>query len=441
MRRVYQFRHTRFTKCAAAGRDAETYKAGSGRWQPKFGRPEGHATRAPIAKSPGFGPAFIMIDRRQSVATLTRLDAALGRLCTGIEPVAPHNLLLAEALGSVAAEMPLRHGGWPSCDTAATDGWALRAADIVGASAYSPVPLPVAPAWVEVGSVLPAGCDCVIDAERIVRAGTMLHAVAEALPGEGVRRAGTDISDAAILAAGKRIGVRDLAMARTIGLTRLPVRRPRVHVLAIPAADGHDVTAPLIEALLRNEGADVVMTGVAARDIRSIADAMRGVTSERQCDLLLSIGGTGAGHTDATVTALAESGVVIAHGLAQRPGRTAALARIGSVPAIALPGTPGDALAVWYTAVEPVLDRLTGYRPRETQRLPLTRKIASTVGLAELVALTRSEAGWTPLASGDISLEQWARADAWLCVPEQSEGYAAGTAIDARLFCDGVASV
>jgi hypothetical protein len=66
----------------------------------------------------------------------------------------------------------------------------------------------------------------------------------------------------------------------------------------------------------------------------------------------------------------------------------------------------------------------------------LTRKIASAVGLAELTVLARSEAGWTPLASGDIPLEQWVRADAWLRVSEESEGYAAGSVIEAQWLCD-----
>lgn len=436
MRRVYQFRHTRFTKCAAAGRDAETYKAGSGGWQPKFGSLERRAKRTPIANSPAFGPPFVMTSRRQSVATLTRLDTALDLLCDGIVPVPPRDLPLTEALGCVAADMPPGHRGWPLCDTATADGWALRSADIVGASPYSPVPLPGEPVWVEAGSALPAGCDCVIEAERMAQAGSRFQAVSEALPGEGVRRAATDVSATAVIATGRRIGVRDLAVARAVGLASLPVRRPRVRVLAVSDADGRAVTTRLIAELLHRAGADVAATDAMARDAIAIAATIGKADDNVPCDLLLLIGGTGAGRADATVVALGENGVVLAHGIAQRPGRTAALARAGTVPVIALPGAPSDALAVWYCAVEPVLDRLSGYQRRDVQSLPLIRKIASTVGIAELVVLARHEAGWMPLATGDISLELWARADAWLRVPEESEGYAAGTMIEARCFRD-----
>src|SRR5690349_16191195 len=90
--------------------------------------------------------------------SLTPLDAALGALLDGIEPVAPVELAPADALHGVAAEMP----PLPACpprEIAAADGYAFRAHDLVGASSYSPVPLPAAPAWVEAGDVMPDGCD------------------------------------------------------------------------------------------------------------------------------------------------------------------------------------------------------------------------------------------------------------------------------------------
>ena len=49
--------------------------------------------------------------------------------------------------------------------------------------------------------------------------------------------------------------------------------------------------------------------------------------------------------------------------------------------------------------------------------LPLARKIASSVGIAEIVLLEREDGAWMPLAVGDMSLDAIARADAWLLVP------------------------
>ena len=148
----------------------------------------------------------------------------------------------------------------------------------------------------------------------------------------------------------------------------------------------------------------------------------------------LTVGGSGVGRTDATVTALAQRGEVIAHGIALQPGRTSAIGRIGKTPVIALPGAPDQAFAAWWTLVLPVLDRLSGRRPRKSLNLPLARKIASGVGIAEIVLLERKQGLWVPLAVGDLSLEAIARAEAWLAVPGGSEGFAAGAPVDAYML-------
>jgi molybdopterin molybdotransferase len=73
-------------------------------------------------------------------------------------------------------------------------------------------------------------------------------------------------------------------------------------------------------------------------------------------------------------------------------------------------------------------------RPRETLNLPLARKIASSVGMAEFVLLERSEGAWMPLAVGELSLAAIARAEAFLLVPGGSEGFAAGAPVDAYML-------
>ena len=74
--------------------------------------------------------------------------------------------------------------------------------------------------------------------------------------------------------------------------------------------------------------------------------------------------------------------------------------------------------------------------PRRPVRLPLLRKIASSVGIAEIVLLNRDEDGWLPVAVGEWSLQAIARAEAWLAVPGGSEGFAAGAAVDAYMVRD-----
>jgi molybdopterin biosynthesis enzyme len=371
----------------------------------------------------------LMTPTQRLPAALTSLETALAALLDRLEPVAPRELDLAQALGCVAAAMPPHHA-LPPHDIASSDGWALSARDLAGASSYTPLPLPKPPLWVEAGDAIPQGCDCVVDVDAVDQTGPMFQALTEAIPGQGVRRAGGDIAEGHHLASGRCIGPLDLLLARAARLQRLNVRRPRLRVVDIPAVPGEAVSAKLVADNARAAGAEVICALASGRDAASIARA----ADADACDLLITIGGSGVGRTDATIAALAQRGEVLAHRIALQPGRTAAIASIENIPVIALPGAPASALAAWWTLALPVLDRLSGRLPRSTVTLPLLRKIASTVGIAEIVLLGEREGGWMPLAVGDLSLDAIARADGWLAVPGGSEGFAADTPVDAYML-------
>ena len=252
------------------------------------------------------------------------LDAALAALLQRLRPVAPAELALADALGCVAAEMPPLPL-LPSRDVAASDGWALRASDLVGASSYSPLPLAAPPVWVEAGDPMPDGCDCV----RRRRFG---RSIRPDLPGAGggdpgagrsSRRSAISPRQTFAPIAGRVVAPRDLLIARAARLQRLAVRRPRLRIVNIPA--GERVTGELIAESARAAGADVVLIDAAGRDAASIAKAL----DASACDLLVTIGGSGVGRTDATASALAKCGEVLAHGIALQPGRTSAVGTIG----------------------------------------------------------------------------------------------------------------
>ena len=368
-----------------------------------------------------------MTPNQRLPASLTPLDAALNALLEGLGPVSPTALPLNQALRGIAAEMPPL-SAHPSHDIAATDGFALCARNLAGASSYSPVPLAMVPVWVEAGDAIPDGCDCVLDSDSVDVSGPISQVVAEAIPGQGVRRAGVDIAAGSnLVEAGRRIVARDLLIAHAADIAQLEVRRPRVRIVNVP---GGTATADWIAASARIAGADVISLTATARDTASIAVAI----DVSVCDLQLIVGGSGVGRTDAGVTALAERGEVFAHGIALQPGRTSAVGRIDTTPVVVLPGAPDQAFAAWWTLAMPVLDRLSGRRPRKTLNLPLARKIASLVGVAEFVLLEREQGAWVTLAAGELSLDAIARAEAWLVIPGGSEGSAAGAGVDAYML-------
>jgi molybdopterin biosynthesis enzyme len=339
--------------------------------------------------------------------SLTPLEVALTALLRDVTPAAH-----ASAQGQADATEVPQLASWPPHDIASSDGWAMRASDLVGASSYTPLPLAKALVWLEAGDKIPAGCDCVLDEDAVELIGPIAQVLAEAIPGQGIRRKGGAIADPRRIIDAWRGG--DAA------------HRPLVRLVNVP---GGNITAKFIAYGLRESGVDVSSVEAAARDAASIAAQLDAGNS----DLLIVVGGSGVGRTDASVVALATCGEVIAHGLALQPGRTSAVGRIGQTPVIVVPGAPDQALPAWWAIVLPVLDRLAALE-RGTLILPLARKIASSVGVVEIVLLERSDDTWMPLATGDLPLKTVARADAWLLVPGGSEGYAAGTPAAAYLL-------
>lgn len=365
---------------------------------------------------------------QQLTATLTPLEVALAALLDRARAVAPAELPLAEAVGCVAAEVPKLAVALPPFAVAMVDGWAMRAHDLAGASSYAPLPLAAPPVWIEAGDRVPDGCDCVIDAGGVERNGPVFQVVTEAIPGEGVRRAGADFAaGATTLAGGRPVAAADLVAARAVRRDTLSVRRPHVQVVAVPASDECSDSAELIVALAREAGARVTLATAVARDVTSIATAIGNDAS----DLLLLVGGSGVGRSDAAADALARRGTVVAHGIALHPGRTAAVGHVGATPAVVIPGAPASALALWLALARPALDRLALRAPRQPMVRPLARKIASAIGFAELVLVKAVDGQWLPLAAGDLPLGQIAAADAWLIVPGASEGYAPGAPVGA----------
>ncbi|MEF2549797.1 molybdopterin-binding protein [Aurantimonas sp. A2-1-M11] len=362
--------------------------------------------------------------------SLAGFEAAKAWILEGVAAVAPVDLPLADAVGMVAGDAVFAARAVPARDLAALDGWALASGDLVGASAYAPAMLAPSPVRIEVGEPMPEGCDCVVEAEWVGADGPFAEVTCEAIPGEGVRRAGDDIAEGArVLEPGRRVSAVDIACARALGLVTLPIRRPRLRLVDLACDGSLGLTTGLVSTRAVKAGAETVQVST-ERDAASIAAAMAGDFA----DLVVVVGGTGAGGHDQTAAALARAGTLFAHGLALRPGRTAAIGRIGDTPVIALPGQPDQAMAAWLALAEPLLARLSGARARPAVARPLAHKISSAIGMAELVLLQQAADAWTPLSCGELPLGQLAAANAWCLVAAASEGDAAGTILSGSLL-------
>jgi molybdopterin biosynthesis enzyme len=363
-------------------------------------------------------------ETRQTIARLTPLAELTALMDREVKPVAPRALELTAAAGAILAR-DVAAPAHPKAAIALIDGWALSAEATRDAGGYAPVLLANVPPRVEVGDAVPPGTDCVAPLDIVKVADGRAEVLAAIDPGDGVLPAGGDNSSSQPLRrAGERLRQIDLAACAAAGVPRVTVQQPRLHVAALRRTD-------IIGAAARAIAADIERSGGIVRHDNGTNDFAT-LLNPADADALITLGGTGAGRRDTAVSELHEKGRVAVHGVALTPGETMSFGFIGDRPVLLLPGRLDAALAVWLTAGRHMLRRLAGagLEAREpTERLPLARKVTSTVGLTELIPVRRLGNDVEPLASKYLPFSALTRSDGWILVPSASEGYSAGALV------------
>jgi molybdopterin molybdotransferase len=360
----------------------------------------------------------------QRLSALTPLAEVLARVDALARPVAPREAAVADAEGRVLAADVSVTAARPTAPVALVDGWAVRADAIADASSYAPVLLAVAPTWVDAGAALPRDTDAVLppDAVTISRNGAEAHASVTA--GDGVLGAGADASpDHPLRRAGERLRAADVAALQAAGIARVRLREPRVRVVSTAGAETDAVALAISRAASAH--------GIVVIFVRALERAL----ADEQTDIVITVGGTGAGRNDHSVAMLRRMGEVHIHGFGIAPGESAALGRAKGHPVLMLPARLDAALAAFLIVGGALLRRLTGaLTSAPAMPVRLTRKINSTIGLAEVVPVRCVADGVEPLASGYWPVQALTRADGWVLVPPDSEGFAAGTQLEMQAF-------
>ena len=363
----------------------------------------------------------------QTISRLTPLTDVLAIVDTEVEPVTQRTIEVSAAAGrtlAADASAPAR----PASALALQDGWALSADETLGAGGYAPSPLMRTPLRIEAGQSLPAGTDCVAPLGAVKVIDGRAEALLAINPGDGVLAAGGDSNSAIPLRrAGERLRGTDLAALSATGIARIIVREPRIRVLPLRGSGIINAAARLVTADIERRGGSAKLD----ESGRGLGVAM----AAESADAIVAIGGTGSGRNDNSVQTLAGEGRLAVHGMALTPGETAALGFVGIRPVLLLPGRLDAALSVWLVVGRRLLDQLAAAKSSESEPaeiLPLARKISSTVGLAEIVAVRRNAGQAEPLATKYLPLSLLARSDGWILVPADSEGYPGGSPVQLR---------
>jgi molybdopterin molybdotransferase len=392
-------------------------------------------------------------------AALAWLDAQLGTPGAEILP-------LRMAAGRVLATAVVSEVDVPGFDRATMDGYAVVAESTEGATSYSRLPLVVIgdslpghpfPSSVAIGqsvrimtgAPLPPGCDAVLPAEWIedtAAPDSTVYAIAAVSPGKHVGKQGEDIvRGTTLFEPGRVLRPQDLGVLSSVGAGDVTVfRRPQVRLVItgnelLPSGaqpQGYriaDANGPMLAALVERDGGLVDFPGLVPDECDAIREALHAAA-----DVVIVSGGSSVGIEDLAPTLVARHGELAIHGIAMRPSSPTGLGRIDHRLVFLLPGNPVSCLCAYDFFAGRAIRALGGRSrawPYRQIRARLARKISSPIGRLDYARVRVVDGTVEPLSVGGASvLSSTTRADGFVVVPGDSEGFAPGTDVEVWLY-------
>ena len=189
----------------------------------------------------------------------------------------------------------------------------------------------------------------------------------------------------------------------------------------------------MLIALVTRDGGIAINPGIVPDEPAAILAAM-----QENADVVLVSGGSSVGQEDFAPSLLAKHGELAIHGIAMRPSSPAGMGKLGDKLVFLLPGNPVSCLCAYDFFAGRAL-RLLGGRKKEwsypVHRLPLCRKLVSTVGRVDYARVRIVDGSVEPISiSGASILSSTTRADGFVVVPADSEGYPESAEVDVFLY-------
>lgn len=405
--------------------------------------------------------------RMQGFAMRTLVADALNWIDTHALPLDPETIPLQHCTGRILAADVLAPISVPEFARSAMDGYAVRSAETTGAGDYNPLPLRVigeafpgrafpgevtsgTAVRIMTGAPVPTGADAVLPVEFAQAADQQVNILAPVPCGKNIGTPGEDVqSGQLLLPQRRRLRPQDVAILASVGIAQVAVvRQTRVLILAT----GNELVAPgqTRQSYQIYDANSSMLRGLIERDGGVVADArllpdgrdiLRNLLASSSADIILISGGSSVGAEDHAPSLVRELGDLAIHGLAMRPSSPAGLGKIGQALVFLLPGNPVSCLCAYDFFAGRALRLLAGRGPQwpyPSVTAPLDRKLVSAIGRLDYARVRLHNGKVEPLAlSGASVLSSTVRADGFVVIPEQIEGYAPGTVVKVFLYDPG----
>jgi len=383
----------------------------------------------------------------------------------------PLDVQLVDAVSCVLAEDVKAPFDLPVADLAACDGYAVRTADLVGATPDAPVELSVTeevragdvdPAALVAGSAIriasgapmPTGSDSVVALDFTDHGRAHVAVRTQPAVGENIRRRAEDVERGhVVLRSGTRVGARQVALLAGVGRSRVVVRpRPRVVIISI----GDEIVEPGREArpgTVFDANGHALSTAVADAGAQTFRVAA--VPDERQilsttiedqlvrADLIVTTGGISYGSGDTVREVLGALGTVRFDNVAAWPGHILGVGTVGDgTPIFCLPGDPVSAQVCFEVYVRPALRHMQGWTVlnRPSIQARVDRSWYSPRGRREFVRVRLSgdpRSGYQAKVMGapaSLLLSALAESNALAIVPEDVTNVRAGDSLQCMVL-------
>ena len=404
--------------------------------------------------------------RMRGFAQRHTVDAALVWLDAQLNPLDSEIVPLQHAAGRVLATSITSSVDVPGFDRATMDGYAVVADSTEGATSYTRLPLTVIgdsmpgcafdgslslgeAVRIMTGAPMPPGSDAVLPAEWAEADPDQQHgisALAAVSPGKNLGKRGEDIvRGMTLLKPGRALRPQDLGVLSSVGQGEVRVvRRPRVRLAVtgnelLPAGsppEGFhiaDANGPMLSALIERDGGLVDFPALVRDDRNAILEAL-----EADAEIIIVSGGSSVGIEDLAPMLVAQHGELAVHGIAMRPSSPTGMGRMGHRLVFLLPGNPVSSLCAYDFFAGRAIRALGGRSkdwPYRAMRGKLNRKISSPIGRLDYARVKVEGEQVEPLAvAGASVLSSTTRADGFVIVGDDSEGFAAGAEVEVWLY-------